>query len=318
MVFSPSCRAASQTRGNYVKKLIMTKWQINIREENLPLHEALALRIPTAPTAFLRQLCKKQRVVVNGAPATAEERTRAGETVAIKSSQRWCECLDKLPVQPGQILYEDSDCMVLDKPAGLAIHRANGHEDNLLHRVQDFLYLRKETFQVSPIHRLDIGTSGAVLFGKGRATIGRLGRMITSGRLNKRYLALVCGKLTEPGELNSDVHAKGKIKDALTRFKPLDSSERYTLLDLELITGRRHQIRYQLAEAGHPIIGDTRYRGKVINELNRPFLHCYFLSFPQPKEDHIITVKSQLPEDLKKLLSTLNFTAEVASFSPAG
>lgn len=289
----------------------MTKWKINIREEKLPLHEALALRVPTAPTAFLRQLCKKKRVTVNGSIARAEELSRVGDTVAVKDSQRWLECLEKLSIQPGQILYEDSECMVLDKPAGLAIHRAHGYDDNLLHRVQDFLYLRRETFQVSPIHRLDIGTSGAVLFGKGRATIGHLGRMITAGKLSKRYLALVSGELTEPGELNCDVHAKGKSKEALTRFKPLASAGGYTFLELELITGRRHQIRYHLAEAGHPIVGDTRYRGKTINGLDRPFLHCHFLAFPQPKLDQLITVKSQLPDDLQRLLSTLNFSEEV-------
>jgi 23S rRNA-/tRNA-specific pseudouridylate synthase len=120
----------------------MTKWKINLREENLPIHEALALRVPTAPTAFLRQLCKKQRVTVNEDTAEASRLTRVGETIAVKNSQRWLECVEKLPVKPEQILYEDSDSIVLNKPAGLAIHRAVGHEDNLLHHVQDFLSLR--------------------------------------------------------------------------------------------------------------------------------------------------------------------------------
>ncbi len=84
--------------------------------------------------------------------------------------------------------------MVLNKPAGLAIHRAVGHTDNLLHRVQDFLSLRKETFQVSPVHRLDIGTSGAVLFGKGRAAISQLGKKMIEGQFSKSYLALVSGR----------------------------------------------------------------------------------------------------------------------------
>jgi 23S rRNA pseudouridine955/2504/2580 synthase len=310
MVLSPLRRGASQTRHNYVKKTIMTKWQTNIREENLPLHEALALRVPTAPTAFLRQLCKKQRVTIDGTIAEAERLTRAGETIVVKASQRWLECLAKLPVKPEQILYEDSACMVLNKPAGLAIHRAEGHEDNLLHRVQDFLYLRKETFQVSPTHRLDIGTSGAVLFGKGRATISQLGQMIMAGQLSKSYLALVSGKLTPTGELDCDVPAKGKSKASLTKYKSLAAVEDYTLLELELITGRHHQIRYQLASTGHPIIGDARYRGKIINELNRPFLHCHLLTFPLSKEERIVTVKSPLPEDLQRLLLSLGFAPD--------
>src|SRR5210317_151909 len=289
----------------------MTQWQINLREENLLLHEALALRVPTAPTAFLRQLCKKQRVSVNEDTAEASRLTRVGETIAVKNSQRWLECIEKLPVKPEQILYEDSASIVLNKPAGLAIHRAVGHEDNLLHRVQDFLSLRKENFQVSPVHRLDIGTSGAVLFGKGRAAISKLGQMLTAGQFRKSYLALVSGKLTESGELDSEVPAKGKIKEALTRYKPLASTENYTLLELQLVTGRHHQIRHQLAVSGHPIIGDVRYRGELINELSRPFLHCHQLTFPLSNDERTITVKAPLPEDLKALLLTLQFSPDV-------
>ena len=285
----------------------MTQWQINLREENLPLHEALALRVPTAPTAFLRQLCKKQRVSVNKDTAEASRLTRVGETIAVKNSQRWLECIEKLPVKPEQILYEDSDSIVLNKPAGLAIHRAVGHEDNLLHRVQDFLSLRKETFQVSPVHRLDIGTSGAVLFGKGRAAISKLGQMMIADQFSKSYLALVSGKLTEPGELDSEVPAKGKVKEALTRYKPLASTESYTLLELQLVTGRHHQIRHQLAVSGHPIIGDARYRGELIDGLDHPLLHCHQLTFPQSNDERTITVKAPFPEDLSELLVALHF-----------
>ncbi len=285
----------------------MTKWKINLREENLPLLGTMALRVPTAPTAFLRQLCKKQRVTVNGDTAEASRLSSVGETIAVKSSQRWLECIKKLPVKPEQILYEDLDSIVLNKPAGLAIHRAVGHEDNLLHRVQDFLSLRKENFQVSPVHRLDIGTSGAVLFGKGRASISQLGQMMIAGQFSKSYLALVSGKLTESGELASEVPAKGKIKEALTRYKPLVSTENYTLLELQLVTGRHHQIRHQLAVSGHPIIGDVRYRGELINELDRPFLHCHQLTFPRSNDERAITIKAPFPEDLTALLVTLQF-----------
>lgn len=288
----------------------MTQWQINQREENLPLHEALALRVPTAPTSFLRQLCKKQRVSVNGDIADASRLTCTGDRIAVKDSQRWLECLAKLTVKPKQILYEDATCMVLNKPAGLAIHRAVGHEDNLLHRVQDFLSQRKETFQVSPIHRLDIGTSGAVLFGKGRAAISQLGQKMIANEFSKSYLALVSGRIATTGELDCEVPAKGKNKEALTRYKPLASTRDYTLLELELVTGRYHQIRYQLAASGHPIIGDKRYHGEFINDLNRPFLHCYRLTFPRTNDERMTAVKAPLPEDLQSLLTALQFAAD--------
>lgn len=286
-----------------------TKWQINLREENLPLLEALALRVPSAPEAFLRQLCKKQRITVDGLPGGAGDRHHAGATIAVRTSQRWQECLTLSQLQPAQILYEDVHCMVIDKPAGLAIHHASGHDDNLLQRIRDYLRLRRETFQVAPIHRLDIGTSGAVLFGKGRASISILGQKIMAGQMTKHYLALIEGCITRPGEFDSAVPAKGNIKTALTRFRPVASTGRHTLLELELVTGRHHQIRYQLAAIGTPIIGDTRYRGKILDDnMNRPFLHCHHLAFPQPATERIVDIHCQLPPDLAILLESLGFS----------
>jgi len=301
---------AQKSSTGYVRKMLTTKWQTNLREANLSLIEALSLRVPAAPDAFLRQLCKKQRVTINDRIAEADSVVLAGEMITVKTSQRWQECLEQSRIQPDQVLYEDVQCMVVNKPAGLAIHRAHGHDDNLLWRVQDFLRLRKETFQVAPIQRLDIGTSGAALFGKGHASIGQLGKIIMAGEATKRYLALVGGRVTAPGELNSAVPAKGSVKEALTRFRPVAEAGDYTLLELELITGRRHQIRYQLATAGWPILGDTRYRGKSINGMDRPFLHCHQLSFPQPETGQTVAIRCPLPEDLLIQLKTLGFTPE--------
>ncbi len=299
-----------KSSNGYVMNTVMNEWKINIREENRPLLEALSLRVPAAPRAFLRQLCKKQRITVDSHVAEADRYVRAGEIITIKTSKRWLECLEQSRLQPEQILYEDEQCIVLNKPAGLAIHRAQGHDDNLLWRVQDFLRLRSETFRVAPIHRLDIGTSGAVLFGKGHAAISQLGKMIMAGQATKRYLALVSGCIAQPGELNSAVPAKGRIKESLSRFRPLDSTDEFTLLELELVTGRQHQIRHQLAIAGWPIIGDTRYQGKVVNGMNRPFLHCHHLAFPQPVTGAIIDVTCPLSEDLQEQLKALGFPEE--------
>jgi RluA family pseudouridine synthase len=295
--------------------MLTNKWQITLREENLTLLEALSLRIPAAPRAFLRQLCKKQRVTINGDTAKAHQYVPAGGIVTVQGSERWQECLEKSRLSPEQILYEDIECMVVNKPTGLAIHYAQGQEDNLLHRVQDFLRLRKETFQVSPIHRLDIGTSGAVLFGKGRAAISQLGQMIMAGEATKHYLALVSGEGALPDELNSTVSAKGKIKEALTRIRPIASVNQYTLLELELVTGRRHQIRYQLAAVDRPIVGDKRYHGEVMNGMDRPFLHCHRLAFPPPATQQTIEISCPLPDDLWQRLLTLGFTQELRTIN---
>ena len=289
---------------------VMTEWKINQRETDLPLLDALALRVPAAPRALLRQLCKKQRVAVDSCNAAAEQIVHAGETISVRSSLRWRECLEQSRLQPGQILYEDKHCMVIDKPARLAVHRALGHDDNLLQRIADFLRLRGETFKVAPIHRLDIGTSGAVLIGKGRASASQLGKMIMAGLATKHYLAMVSGSISLPGELTSPVPAKGSHKAALTRFRPITGSGSCTLMELELVTGRRHQIRRQLAEAGCPVLGDTRYGGTVMPGLARIFLHCHQLIFQQPETGAMISINSAVPEELQEHMQALGFPRE--------
>jgi RluA family pseudouridine synthase len=293
----------------------VTEWQINRREADLTLIDALALRVPAAPRALLRQLCKKQRVAVNSCIAAAERVVHTGDTISVRHSLRWGECLGQSHLQPGQILYEDVQCMVVDKPAGLAVHRAHGHGDNLLQRIGDFLRLRGETFLVAPIHRLDIGTSGAVLIGKGRAAASQLGKMIMAGLATKLYLAMVAGHISLPGELTSLVPAKGSYKGALTRFRPVATVGSHTLLELELITGRRHQIRRQLAEAGWPILGDTRYGGGTMPGLHRIFLHCHQLTFQQPATGTNVLIDSPLPAELQDLMQALGFPRKFSRYT---
>lgn len=282
------------------------EWQTNNREDGLTLQEAITLRVPAAARAFVRQLCKKGRVSTSGGLTNADQTISRGEHISIKGSERFQECVQLSQLHPAQFLYEDRDCVAISKPSGLATHRAVGHEDNLLTRLQEFYRLRGEHFQIAPIQRLDLGTSGIVLFGKGRSATGQLGKAITAGTFSKRYLALVSGHIGEPMTLTSEVRAKGKIKSAETTLHPVKVKENHTLLELTLGTGRQHQIRQQLARAGHPIIGDTRYGGEKLAGLDRIFLHCHQLAFPHPTSDQRIEIHCPLPKHLQDILNTLN------------
>ena len=282
------------------------EWLVNKREDGLNLCEAISLRVPAAPRAFVKQLCKKGRVSTGSEPAHANLTVHAGDCISVKASERFQECLQRSRVHPHQLLYEDRDCVVINKPAGITVHNADGHEDNLLTRLREFYRLRGEKFQVAPIQRLDLGTSGPVLFGKGRSAISQLGQAITSGTFTKRYLALVSGRLEQPVTLTSEVRAKGKIKSAETAVHPVEVKKNHTLLELTLGTGRQHQIRQQLAKTGHPISGDTRYRGEKLAGLDRPFLHCHQLSFPHPVTDRRIEIHCPLPKALQDILNVLD------------
>jgi 23S rRNA pseudouridine955/2504/2580 synthase len=298
-------KLALKCSSRYLVDTIMTEWRVNIREAGLLLPEAINLRIPSVPIGFVRQLCKKQRVVVNNVVVDASLTVEDKDRILIKSSDRWRQRLDLSPVQPAAILYEDRECLVINKPSGLAVHHAQGHDDNLTSRLQDFLHLRREMFRIAPVHRLDAGTSGAILFGKGKKAAGQLGRSLMAGGMSKRYLAVVEGVVGEAGELNTPVPAKGSMKRALTRFRPLTNNGCTSLIELELITGRRHQLRQQLSEAGWPIIGDHRYHQKSALTSGRLLLHCCFLAFPNPVNDNLVEIDCPLPEsfvlEVKKL-----------------
>ena len=281
------------------------EWQTNIREDGVNLQEAIALRVPAAPRAFVKQTCRKGRVSVANGPASAEQKVSAGDDISVNASARFLEFVQQSQIHPAQILYEDKNCVVLNKPAGIAVHRAVGHEDNLLSRLQKFYRLRGETFQIAPIQRLDLGTSGIVLFGKGRASTSQLGKTITAGLMTKRYLALVAGRLQQPNVLTSQVRAKGKVKDAETFIQAVDIRQGYTLLDITLGTGRQHQIRQHLAGLGFPIVGDFRYSGAKIIGLDHLFLHCHQLTFPHPVTSQPVEISCPLPEPLLAILETL-------------
>lgn len=284
----------------------MTTWQINLHEDGLDLLAAMQSRVPLAPAGYLRQLCKKQRVSINTQAAEGTREVHLGDRVTIMASSRWRELLALAPLQPGQVLHEDAWCLIIDKPAGLATHHAQGHDDDLLQRVRSHLRLRGETYQVAPVHRLDRGTSGAILFGKGKKAIGALGQMFMAGEITKHYLALAYGRLSVPGQLDAPVSAKGQVKAALTRYRPITTHGDLTLLALELVTGRQHQIRQQLARAGHPLAGDNRY-SRRLTQAGRLMLHCHRLVFENPLTGRTVHVTAPLDTDFQQVLAQNGF-----------
>lgn len=283
----------------------MWQWRISEFEGNRSLLDALALRIPAAPRSYLHQLIRKGRVRGSGHPLDEQTIVAAGMQITLPDSTRLTELAAACGIHPEQLLYEDRSALVVYKPAGLAIHQAPGHKDNLTDRAARFAAQRHAPYRVAPVHRLDIGTSGPVLFGKGREATGRLGQLLMDGSVRKDYLALVAGVMPLHGELTTPVPDGGQMKPALTRYRRLAATERFSLLTLELLTGRPHQIRRQLADAGRPIVGDRRYGGSPWPGLAHPFLHCYQLSFPAIDSGERVQVVCPLPPSSGSVLATL-------------
>lgn len=283
----------------------MIEFSVTSQENRLPIEDFLQRRIPAAPGSYLRQLLKKGKVQGQDGSLTAGDRLAAGELVRLPESGRLLELLSaKSQAAPAvSILFESGEILVVDKPAGVAIHRSLGHDqDNLTARVATLLADRGLHFKIAPVHRLDLETSGPVIFGKGKRACAELGKMFMQHEVEKFYLALAAGCTAGSGRLESAVPSKGKEKAALTGFRALARSDRAALLELHLHTGRQHQIRRQLAEAGHPLFGDKRYRGPCPAALPRLFLHCSHLSFVDPFSATAIAIDSPLPRDLSEFL----------------
>ena len=283
----------------------MPKYIVTASEIDLPIEQFLSEQIPAAPIAYLRQLLKKEKVVCANVALKEGDLVSEDAVIILPDSKRLAEFIaNKQMVKPTiDVLYESHEIMIVYKPAGLAIHNGKGHErDNLTSRVGDFLIARGDKYMAAPIQRLDLETSGPVLFGKGRKGCSELGKVFMSGEVTKTYLALVSGKLLGRGELVSEIPAKGKLKVASTNYQALASSDTASLLEIQLQTGRQHQIRRQLSDAGHPLYGDRRYRGSCPQKLSRIFLHCRRLAFVDPFTQQQVDINCPLPRELARFL----------------
>lgn len=216
-------------------------------------------------------------------------------------------------VEPIEILYRDEDLLVINKPSGIAVHRGRGVETPpLLQRLRDQM-----GEWVYPVHRLDSGTSGALLIARTPELASRLSEQFEAGMVEKHYLALCRGKDPDLVRVDHPLARDGGEErvPAVTEFTLLGSFERYGLYEARPSTGRRHQIRLHLKHASHPIIGDVRY-GKGEHNLlfrerfgfHRLALHAKSLRFLSPSSGEPITVKAPLPGEFWDLLVGLGLS----------
>lgn len=196
--------------------------------------------------------------------------------------------LEKENNTPFEIVYEDNDIIVVDKKAGILTVGANNLDTNTLYR-QVREYANNNKFQVFIVNRIDKETSGLVMFAKSER-IKMLYQNNWNELVTKRgYIALVEGKITKDGrienllyeEKNTFVHSSKIGKKAITNYKVVKYNEKYTLLDINIETGRKNQIRVHMSEMGHPVVGDKKY-GSNIDPINRMCLHSYELEIMHP------------------------------------
>jgi 23S rRNA pseudouridine1911/1915/1917 synthase len=236
---------------------------------------------------------------------------------------------------PLNIVYEDSDLIVIDKPAGMVVHPGAGIESGTLANalVYHFNTLSKSAGTVRPgiVHRLDKDTSGLLVVAKNDLAHQRLSDQFRERNVFKLYIALVHGRVqTERGEIEARIgrgtHNRTRMavlkgeagRPAHTIYECAQRFEDFTLLRVQIKTGRTHQIRVHLAHIGHPVVGDTGYGGgrdnsirdaaikRAVQALGRQFLHSTVLSFDHPRSGERLSFTSMLPKELVNLLSKLS------------
>ena len=302
-------------------------------EKSLPserLDAFLRRKFPAVSRVALKRLIEEGQVRLNGQPVKPTHAPRAGEAIEI----RWPEprSADAQPEAiPLDILFEDRSLLVLNKPAGLVVHPAAGHEEHtlvnaLLHHCGGDLSGIGGVARPGIVHRLDKETSGCLVVAKNDETHAALSAQFAGRTVKKIYYAIVCGKLTRnSGEIRAAIarhpsHRKRMaVRDddagraAHTGWRVLERLNAATWVEAQLHTGRTHQIRVHLQFLGHPLAGDETYgarQNQKLTELTgytapRVMLHARELSFVHPRTEETLSFEAPLPEDFREALKFL-------------
>jgi 23S rRNA pseudouridine1911/1915/1917 synthase len=310
------------------ESLNFTVDQVNVDSR---LDTYLASQISNWSRARLQRLIDNEDVLVNGKSAKASYRLRAGDEIEVELISAPIESFTPENI-PLDIVYEDDVLLVVNKPAGLVVHPAAGIQSGTLANALAFHFqnLPSATGTARPgiVHRLDRDTSGLMVVAKTESSMENLADQFRDRTVFKSYLALVHGHLEsqsglidqplarDPGNRTRMAVVRGG-RNAVSLYKVRRRYQRFTLVDVELKTGRTHQIRVHLAWLRHPVVGDETYGGgrdntiqdahlrAVVRNLGRHFLHAEELGFNHPKTGEGMKFKAPLPSELSSLLEEL-------------
>ena len=257
---------------------------------------------PEAPLSYLRKVFKGKYFTLNGIAPPPGTILRMSDVVAIKETDRMKSFMGILRSSP-DILLENERIIIINKPAGIAVHRTAEHGDrNLMSWATELIMMRDgRTCRLYPVNRLDKGTSGAIIAAKCPEFAGHYGKLFQEGLVKKSYLALASGKLPKEGLVDVPLDDK----EAVTAFRTIYSGKRASLLLVRTFTGRTHQIRRHLEKIRHPLIGDKRYGGKILQEFENDALHAWRLDFRDPFSGQDLAIHAPVTRTFLKNIETL-------------
>jgi len=298
------------------------------------LDQFLASEVPGQSRSRVQRLIKDGLVRVAGREARANYLVRPGDAIAVEVPAP-VPATPQAEAIPIDVLFEDADIIVVNKPAGMVVHPAPGHGGGtlvnaLLHHAEDLSGVGGE-LRPGIVHRLDRGTSGVMVVAKHDAAHREMARQFHDREVEKEYEALVWGLVHQGRRIDAaigrDPHDRTKMsnrarfaRSAVTRVTFSRFLDGVSYLRVAIATGRTHQIRVHLSGIGHPIVGDTTYGGvrrmmpahlRVVLQLQRPFLHACRLVFTHPADPgRRLEFTAPLSDDLQSVLDELAARAE--------
>lgn len=282
-------------------------------EADQRLDKFLRKYLNLAGSSFIYKMLRKKNITLNGKKCDGSERLLAGDVVTLFLADETIEKFSRVQLQTVRrrkldVIYEDSDIILINKPAGMLSQKAKDTDESLVEYLIDYLLEKKrlsledlKSFRPSVCNRLDRNTSGIVVAGTSLPGLQQMSEAIRERTLGKYYLCVVAGCLRETREISgwlrknessNQVQVLSRQEEGAvpirTMYRPVSVGERHTLLEVKLITGRSHQIRAHLASIGHPIVGDPKYGKPAVNQearerfgINAQLLHAWKLIMPE-------------------------------------
>jgi 23S rRNA pseudouridine1911/1915/1917 synthase len=320
------------------------RFSVDVEDAGTRLDHYLVAHLPDVSRARVQALIDDEKILVDGKGSKPSYKLRGGETIEVVGEYQ-PEPLRAIPEDiPLDVVYEDDDLAVINKPAGMMVHAGAGPTEDarnrgtlvnaLLHRFRGLSEVGGE-LRPGIVHRLDKETSGLIVVAKNDVAHRKLAEQFSSRRVHKKYIALVHGwpkkaKGTVNLPIARDVSRRTRMttrgsggRDALSHYTVLEKIEspygKFALVEVKLETGRTHQIRVHMASLGHPVVGDTLYGApgelrvtKAVKglasrmaSLERNFLHAGWIEFAQPRSGEALSFSSPVPEELERFINQI-------------
>lgn len=299
------------------------RFQITEEMEDERIDKCVSLLIDSLSRSFIQKMIKEERVLVNEKPVKGSYRVKTDDEVAFELPESVEPDIEPENI-PLDILYEDKDVIVVNKPKGMVVHPAAGHYSGTL--VNALMYhCGKDLSGINGVmrpgivHRIDMDTTGSLIVCKNDKAHNSIAEQLKEHSINRRYHAICHGVLKEdegtidkpigrhPQERKKMAVNEKNGKHAVTHYRVLKRFGQYTYIECVLETGRTHQIRVHMASIGHPLLGDEIYSNRKTNfKIQGQTLHAKILGFQHPSTGEYVEADAPLPEYFEHLLAVLD------------